>query len=112
VATCKPAMRQRVERLLAKVSDHVARQGSNPPPSRAGGFAVTLPKRDLAALRAQLDDAIAAGLHDEIMQTLAKLGTIPIGVVKNVVRQGAEDGLLIICKAGYIGWPAVKTILQ
>jgi uncharacterized protein (DUF2336 family) len=112
VATCKPELRQRIETMLTKVSDHVIKQGSNSPQPKTGGFAVTLPKRDLTSLRAQLDEFIAAGSTDGILQTLAKLGSIPVEVVKNVVRQGAEDGLLIICKAGYVGWPAVKALLH
>lgn len=112
VATCKPAMRQRIEALLANVSYHVINQGSNSSHPAASSFAVTMPKRDLAALRMQLDTCIASGSADEITEMLAKLAAIPIDVVKNVMRQGAEDGLLIVCKAGYVGWPAVKALLH
>jgi uncharacterized protein (DUF2336 family) len=112
VATCKPAMRQRIETLLTRVSYHVIKEGSNPPQPATGSFGVTMPKRDLGGLRTQLDGFIAANDTGEIVQTLAKLATIPAEIVKNVMRQGAEDGLLIICKAGYVGWPAVKALLH
>lgn len=112
VATCKPEMRQRIETLLTRVSDHVVKQGANAPRPKTGSFAVMLPKRDLTSLRTQLDEEVATGGADEIVQTLAKLAAIPLEVVQNVMRQGAEDGLLIICKAGYVGWPAVKALLH
>jgi hypothetical protein len=69
-------------------------------------------KRDIATLRMQLDKYIASGAVPEIFHTLAQLAAIPAETIKNVVRQGAEDGLLIICRASGMGWPSVRALLN
>jgi hypothetical protein len=69
-------------------------------------------KRDLATMRSQLDKFIANDAIAEITNTLAQLAAIPAETVKNVVRQSAEDGLLIICRASGLGWPTVRALLH
>lgn len=112
VATCKPEVRQKIEKLLSKVSSQVARQAVEFPRPSANWSTATMIKRDLATMRMQLDKFIASGATPEIMHMLAQLAAIPSETIKNVVRQGAEDGLLIICRASGIGWPSVRALLN
>lgn len=112
VATCKPEVRPRVETLLSKVSSRIVQQAAAFPRANAGWSTTTMIKRDLATLRTQLDKFIAAGLTQEIVNTLAQLAAIPSETVKNVIRQSAEDGLLIICRASGISWPSVRALLK
>jgi uncharacterized protein (DUF2336 family) len=112
VATCKPEVRKKVEALLSKVSGQVARQAVELPQRSASWTSATMIKRDIATLRMQLDKYIASGAVPEIFHTLAQLAAIPAETIKNVVRQGAEDGLLIICRASGMGWPSVRALLN
>jgi uncharacterized protein (DUF2336 family) len=112
VATCKPELRPRVETLLSKVSSNIIRQAAVFPRPHSGWSTSTMIKRDLATLRSQLDKYIAAGAAAEATNTLAQLAAIPAETVKNVIRQSAEDGLLIICRASGLAWPTVRTLLH
>ncbi len=112
VATCKPEMRPKVETLLSKVSSRIVQQAAAFPRPNTGWSTATMIKRDLATMRAQLDKFIAAGATTEIVNTLAQLAAIPAETVKNVIRQSAEDGLLIICRASGLSWPAVRALLN
>lgn len=112
VATCKPEMRSKVETLLSKVSSHVVRQAAEFPRPHSGWSTATMVKRDLASLRTQFDKFVATGGAPEIIHTLAQLSAIPSETVKNVVRQSADDGILIICRAAGLAWPAVRALLN
>jgi uncharacterized protein (DUF2336 family) len=112
VATCKPELRPRVETLLSKVSSNIIRQAAVFPRPHSGWSTSTMIKRDLATMRSQLDKFIANDAIAEITNTLAQLAAIPAETVKNVVRQSAEDGLLIICRASGLGWPTVRALLH
>jgi uncharacterized protein (DUF2336 family) len=112
VATCKPEIRPRVETLLSKVSSRIVQQAATFPRANTGWSTTTMIKRDLATLRTQLDKFIAAGATQEIINTLAQLAAIPTETVKNVIRQSAEDGLLIICRASGVSWPSVRSLLK
>ena len=112
VATCKPEMRPKVETLLSKVSSNIIRQAAVFPRPHSGWSTSTMIKRDLATMRTQLDKFIASGAIAEVTNTLAQLAAIPSETVKNVVRQNAEDGLLIICRASGLAWPTVRALLH
>jgi uncharacterized protein (DUF2336 family) len=111
VATCKLEMRGRIERMLANASDHIAKEAPKSSSSDSAWSARTLIKRDLTKLRSQFDEAVALGDGDNIISSLAKLVGLSDETVKNVVRQGSEDGILIICKAGEISWQSVRQLL-
>ncbi|SRR5579885_226275 len=112
VATCKPEMRPKVETLLSKVSSNIVRQAAAFPRAHTGWSTATMIKRDLATMRSQLEKFISSGGVAEITNTLAQLAAIPSETVKNVIRQSSEDGLLIICRAGGLAWPTVRTLLH
>jgi uncharacterized protein (DUF2336 family) len=112
VSTCKPEMRPRVETLLSKVSSRIVQQAATFPRPGTGWSTSTMIKRDLATMRAQLDKFIAANSSQQVTNTLAQLASIPPETVKNVIRQSAEDGLLIICKASGVAWPTVRSLLN
>jgi len=111
VAACNPARRDQIERLLTNISNRIAMQGSNSQANAGRWSAKTLSKRDLAQLRTHLDALVTAGKAGDIIPALAKLAGVQDEIVKNVVDQGSEDGILIICKAGEVAWPSVRSLL-
>jgi len=111
VATCKLEMRGRIERILANVSDRIVKEAPKFTSSDSAWSARTLIKRDVAKLRSQFDEAVASREADSIVSSLAKLAGISDEAVRNVLRQGSTDGLLIICRAGDISWQTVKQLL-
>ncbi len=108
---CNPARRDQIEKILASISDRIVKQGSASTASAGRWSTKNLTKRDLAILRTHLDEFVAAGKLDDIIPALAKLAGVQDEVVKNVIDQISEDGILIICKAGDIAWPAVRSLL-
>jgi len=110
-ATCSPARRAQIEALLTNISDRIVRQGSNSTSGSGKWSTKTLTKRELANLRTQLDELVSIGKSTDIIPALAKLAGIQDEIVKNVIDQGSEDGILIICKAGDIAWPTVRSVL-
>jgi len=97
--------------LLTNISDRIVRQGSNSTSGSGKWSTKTLTKRELANLRTQLDELVSIGKSTDIIPALAKLAGIQDEIVKNVIDQGSEDGILIICKAGDIAWPTVRSVL-
>jgi len=112
VASCKLEMRGRIERILANVSDRIAKETPKAQPAARGVWSArTLIKPDFAKLKFQFDEAIAGDDIDKAVSMLAKLAGIPDDIVRNVVQQRSVDGMLILCKAGDLSWQSLKLFL-
>jgi uncharacterized protein (DUF2336 family) len=111
VATSKLEQRGRIERILENVSGRIAKETPRSPSSDGAWSARTLIKRDLTKLRSQFDDAVASEDAGHIVSSLSRLAGISDEIVRNIVRQRSEDGILIICKAGDVSWQSVKQLL-
>lgn len=112
VATCKLEMRGRIERILANVSDRIAKDAPKSQPAARGIWSArTLIKPDFAKLKQQFDEAIAADDVDKAASLLAKLAGISEDIVWNVLQQRSVDGMLILCKAADLSWQSLKRFL-
>ncbi|MDC7787814.1 DUF2336 domain-containing protein [Rhodoplanes sp. TEM] len=103
-------MRVRITRTLADIATEVARERAqlDKDTSYSPGTVLHL---DAEKLKSKIGDLARAGKRTETIEALAALSKLPVPTVKNVMRQGATDGLLILCKSVALGWPDVKRVL-
>jgi uncharacterized protein (DUF2336 family) len=66
---------------------------------------------DETNLKRQLCERARRGEKTEAIALLARIAQVPVDSVKSIVRQGAEDGVLILCKAIGLGWSDAKAVL-
>lgn len=103
------SMRTRINRVLSAVSAQVtkvvAQQDGN-------GYSVKmLMQLDLAHLKVQLIEAARAGKRTETIDILATMSKVPVQGIKNLLKQQAQEGVLILCKAIGLGWSDAKSVL-
>ncbi len=104
-----PEMRIRITRTLAAIADQIAKEAPQP---EGDGYSVrTLKQLDVARLKSQLSEYARANKRSETIETLSTLSKLPADAVKSLLKQEAEDGVLILCKAIGLGWPDVKSVL-
>jgi uncharacterized protein (DUF2336 family) len=109
LANARPEMRERIARVLSAVSDQVARSVA---PRTGGTGAKTIMQHDPARLRARISQCAEARDIDELSDALAILSKVPAKTVRNLIREGSEDGMLILGKACGMGWPELQKVLS
>ncbi|NVO13810.1 MAG: DUF2336 domain-containing protein [Rhodoplanes sp.] len=102
-------MRVTITRTLADIATEVARERAEV--DKSSYSAGTVMSIDPGRLKARIGELAQAGKRTETIEAMAALSKLPISTVKNVMRQGATDGLLILCKSIALGWPDVKRVL-
>ena len=105
----EPALRGRINQVLADVADQVA-EAEQPThgDTRAG---TTLPQNNMLRFKLQLGDFARAGRRPETITALAALSRLPLEAVQSLLRAEAEDGVLILCKAIGLDWTDVQNVL-
>ncbi|RAI30923.1 DUF2336 domain-containing protein [Rhodoplanes serenus] len=103
-----PDKRVMITRTLADIATEVARERAQMDGHSASG---TVMQFDAARLKSRIGELAQAGKRTETIEAIAALSKLPVATVKNVVRQGATDGLLILCKSISLGWPDAKRVL-
>ncbi|RAI39430.1 DUF2336 domain-containing protein [Rhodoplanes roseus] len=102
-------MRVRITRTLADIATEVARERAQiDKDSYSPGIVMSA---EPGRLKAKIGELAQAGKRTETIEALAALSKLPVPTVKNLMRQGATDGLLILCKSIALGWPDVKRVL-
>jgi uncharacterized protein (DUF2336 family) len=110
LAHSNPVVREEVKKVLPAVATEVARTAATGL-ARQGGYAAKIVlQQDPAQLRSQLADFASVGRLHEMIATFAALTEMPTEVVKRLLQRRADDGVLILCKAAGLGWPAVKAV--
>ncbi len=101
-----PQMRVRISRTLAEVAKEEAQK------AEVDGYsATTLRHQDGPRLKMKVGELAQAGKRTETIDALASLSRLPAEAIRSLMREGAEEGLLILCKAVALGWPEVKSVL-
>ena len=110
LSNADPAMRKRIAQTLASPAPRPVR----PAPRRAlSRSAEVLPlDRNGGELKRSLTEAARAGRLADTIQAMARVCQVPVEFVRNLVGQGSEDGVLILCKAAGLGWPDTKMVLS
>jgi uncharacterized protein (DUF2336 family) len=111
VEDADPAARGRIQEILSSVSDHVARNEASHNRLAAGRSAKVLMHQDPGRLKEQIWQFAKDGKPADTINGLAMLCNVPVGAVKNIVSQGSAEGLIILGKAGGLGWPELKDVL-
>lgn len=109
LANARPEMREKIARVLSAVSDQVARSVA---PKTCGTGGKTVMQHDPVRLRSRISQCADARDIDEMTDALAILSKVPVKAVKNLVREGSEDGLLILGKACGMGWPELQKVFS
>ena len=102
-------MRVKITKTLADIATEVARERAEI--DKSSYSSGTVMSVDPGRLKARIGELAQAGKRTETIEALAALSKLPISTVKNVMRQGATDGLLILCKSIALGWPDAKRVL-
>ena len=105
-----PQMRTRISRTLAEIAAQVAKERAQEAEADAHS-ATTLEHLDPVRLKAKIGEFAQAGKRAETIDALATLSKLPAETVKSLMREGAQEGLLILCKSVGLGWPDVRHVL-
>jgi uncharacterized protein (DUF2336 family) len=105
-----PQMRLRINRTLAEVAAQVAKERAEEAEAE-GHSAITLKHLDAARLRTKVGEYAQAGKRGETIDALAALSRLPTEAIRSLMREGAQEGLLILCKSVGLGWPDVRHVL-
>jgi uncharacterized protein (DUF2336 family) len=112
LASADPAMHDRIVRTLTTVSQRVAlTERPRPKAAPAAGGPRVAAKHDAMQLRTQVAQAASLCKPAETIDALALLSGVPLRAVKHIVQQQADDGIIILGKAGGLGWPDLKNVL-
>lgn len=112
MVTAAPEVRERVTQTLSSIARQVTQSEARRSAARSGvGSGARTLLRDPRRLRADLAECIKARSAPETIATFAALCEIPAATVRNLIRLGAEDGMLILGKAAELGWPEMKDVL-
>jgi uncharacterized protein (DUF2336 family) len=101
-----PAIRQRVSDALTSIGEELVHARART--RHHGGSAL---RKEPDGLKTNLCEQAKAGQRARTIEVLASITEIPVGSVKNLIRQGSEDGVLILCKAAGLGWSDAKNVL-
>ena len=108
LAEAGPEMRERITQTLSSIARRVARSDAPRGAGSRGGGVIT---HDHRRLRANLAEFARAGLAPEVTATFAALCEIPTATVRHLVDQGIDEAMIILGKAGGLGWPEIKDVL-
>jgi hypothetical protein len=111
IANASPEMRERITQTVAAVSKNIARNENPHPRSPPTSLGVSL-KPDVALLRGQVARFAKGGKLPELIDALGALFGVSNYVVKNLIRQQADETLVILGKAVGLGWPDINEILS
>jgi uncharacterized protein (DUF2336 family) len=109
LANATPEMRERITEVLSVVSRQVARTEAER--IRGIGAGNLMPK-DPHRLRKRILTYAEARQTAEMIEALAVFCEVPVKAVKNIVRQGAVEGMLVLGKASGLGWPDLLKVLN
>ncbi len=106
LANARPEMRQRINHVLAAVSDRVVRAevpaGANMTPEM---------RQDPARLRARIVECAESRNLPELLDALAVLSEIPVKAIKDISRQGSNEAVLVLGKSCGFGWHDLQKIM-
>jgi hypothetical protein len=108
-------MRARINRTLSAVAEKVAKISERRPSEDRGAktaSAHAFIQADPAAVRNRIVEHARLGKLPETIEALSAATEVPEKAVWNLVKQGAEDGVMILCKAAGLGWPEVRSVLE
>ncbi|NVO17142.1 MAG: DUF2336 domain-containing protein [Rhodoplanes sp.] len=52
-----------------------------------------------------------SGQRGAVVEDLATITEVPVIAIKNLIKQGSVDGILILCKVAGLAWPDAKIVL-
>jgi uncharacterized protein (DUF2336 family) len=106
-----PEAQDRIKQIMSAVSDHVARNEASHNRLTAARSAKVLLHQDPSHLKSQISQFAKSGKSAEAIDALAMLCDVPVNAIKNLASQGAAEGMIILGKAGGLGWPELKDVL-
>ncbi len=106
LAKSPPEMQERINKVLATVAAKVVRA------SAAGGGAKATLQPDRARLRLQILQCAKTGHAAEMLEAFATLCRVPVKVLTGLVRQGVDEGFLVLGKANELAWTEVEEVLR
>lgn len=109
LASAQPEMRERITEVLANVARQVARTEGDRVRAGAARQAVA---RDPERLRQRIAAAAKARRTAELIDAFAAYCEVPTKAVQNIVRRGADEGMLVLGKASGMGWQELLEVLQ
>jgi uncharacterized protein (DUF2336 family) len=108
LAGAPPEMKKRITEVLHEISKQVSRSVAPIRPRVAGGAVL---RDDAARIRSRISRCVENRDVEGLIDALAIHCEIPVRAVRNIVRQGSSEGLLVLGKSSGIGWPELQGIL-
>jgi hypothetical protein len=101
----EPGARMRFDQAVAAIG---TQQQQARRKAEAAGAVPTGPAPD--KIKALCEKA-RLGKRSDAVDDLAALVEVPVAAIKSLLKQGSEDGVLILCKVAGLAWPDAKTVL-
>lgn len=108
LANARPEMKQRIQRVLASVSDQVTRSIV---PTSAGTTGRTMMKQDPARLRTRIAQSAESRNFEDMIDSLAILSEVSVKSIKDLIRQASDEGIIVLGKACGISWLDLQKVL-
>jgi hypothetical protein len=106
LANAPPEMRQRINHVLATVSERVVREEVPP-----GANMTPEMRQDPVKLRARIVECAESRNLPELLDALAVLSDIPIKAIKEMATLGSDEGMLVLGKSCGFGWHDLHKIM-
>lgn len=108
LANARPEMKQRINAVLATVSNQVTRSIV---PAGAASPGRAMMRQDPIRLRTRLTECAENRRFDEMIDTLAILSEVPVKSIRDLIRQASDEGIIVLGKACGVGWPDLQKVL-
>ncbi len=107
-----PAVKERLQNVLQDISLQLVRDAD----VKTSRFDMHRPPEikslDKSKLRSELLGYANAGRLAESATALATISGVPADTIRRLIAQRETEALLIVCKAGELGWSTVKALLN
>lgn len=104
-----PEMRERIARTVSTIARKVSQTNATRAPAANSPKG---PAYDPEQLKADLSQYATSGRAAETIAAFAALGEVPVELVKNLVRQRSDEGMVILGKAAGLAWPDMRNVLM
>jgi uncharacterized protein (DUF2336 family) len=104
--------RGEVQRVLAKISNEVAREATAARDFTQAQQGILQMKKEGRLTEEALMEFASRRLYEQMVAALSMLAGAQIDLIANLMQGARSSGLLVPCKAAGLKWPTVKVILS
>jgi uncharacterized protein (DUF2336 family) len=112
LANAPPASQLIIREALANAMSKVVQEVAPPRDYRRAELLAAKLQDEGQLNEAALVSFAEAGRYEEMVATLARLSGAPVDLIARLMQNPRYDGVLVVCKAADLYWPALGAILK